>query len=131
MENKTFLLTVECEECHEKFSVTGTITHKREFRLNGQSIFLTYYDCPKCTKRHFVQIDDARSMELLEVNKGQFVRNAILKERGQKLKKKKVKQYKDTQRHLARYRRELMRKFDGKELYDEEKGSSFALRFSV
>lgn len=127
-------LLVECEECHEKFDVASesySMTHKREFKVDRRSIYLTYYDCPKCSRRHFVQIDDEKSLELLEVNKGQFVHNAVIKTRGQKLRKKKIDQYKDVKKHLANYRRELMKEFTGKELYDEEKGSSFELRFSV
>lgn len=134
MGKKDLSLIVECEECHEKFSITSEtsgVTYKREFRVDGQSIYLTYYDCPKCGKRHFVQIDDEKSLELLKINEGQFVHNAALKARGQKLRKKKIDRYKDTQKHLANYRRELMKKFTGKELYDEERNSSFELRFSI
>lgn len=134
MRNNPLSLMVECEECKEKFSVTSetsSVTHKREFRVDGRSIYLTYYDCPKCGRRHFVQIDDEKSLELLEANEKQFAHNAVIKTRGQKLRKKKVDQYKDTQKHLANYRRELMKEFTGKEVYDDERGSSFELRFSV
>lgn len=134
MRDNPLSLMVECEECHEKFGITAetsSVTHKREFRVDGQSIYLTYYDCLKCSRRHFVQIDDEKSLELLKVNEGQFVHNAALKTRGQKLRKKKIDQYKNAQKHLANYRRELMKEFTGKEIYDEEKGSSFELRFSV
>lgn len=134
MKDKFISFIVECEKCHEKFSITsGTsnVTYKREFRVDGRSIYLTYYDCPKCSRRHFVQIDDEKSLELLKTNEGQFVHNAVLKTRGQKLKKKKIDRYKDTQKYLANYRRGLMKEFTGKKLYDEETGSSFELRFSV
>lgn len=130
--SKTMSLLVECEECHEKFDITlSSVTHKREFVINGRSIYLTYYDCPKCGKRHFVQIDDDKSLEMLEVNKEQFAHNAVLKTRGQKLRKKKVDQYKNVQKHLANYRIELMKEFTGKEIYDNERDSCFELRFSV
>lgn len=134
MRDNPLSLIVECEECHEKFSITAemsSVTHKREFRVDGRSIYLTYYDCPKCSRRHFVQIDDEKSLELLKVNEGQFVHNAVLRTRGQKLRKKKIDQYKDAQKRLANYRRGLMKEFTGKEIYDEERGSSFELGFSV
>lgn len=134
MKNNPLSLMVECEECKEKFGVApeaSSVTYKREFRVVGRSIYLTYYDCPKCGRRHFVQIDDEKSLELLKVNEKQFVHNATIKTRGLKLRKKKVDQYKDTQKHLANYRRELMEEFTGKKIYDDEKGSSFELRFSV
>lgn len=134
MRNNPLSLMVECEECKEKFSIatdTSSVTYKREFRVEERSIYLTYYDCPKCGKRHFVQIDDEKSLELLKVNEGQFVHNAVLRTRGKKLRKKKIDQYKDVKRRLTNYRGELMKEFTGKELYDEERGSSFELRFSV
>ena len=52
IDRETMSLLVECEDCKEKFRITAgntanAVTHKKEFNVNGQSIFLTYYDCPK------------------------------------------------------------------------------------
>ena len=57
-------LMVECEDCKQKFEIASSeaahsVTHKKEFNVNGQSIFLTYYDCPKCGRRNYVKIDEA------------------------------------------------------------------------
>lgn len=136
MTNKMLSLMVECEGCGMKFRISsdetvGHLQYKKEYQVKGQSIFLTYYDCPSCGRRHFVQIDDERSLDLLDVNKKQFVHNASIRSKGQKLRRKKIDQYKDTRKHLADYRRTLMEQFAGTELYDEEKGSKFELRFSV
>ena len=62
-----FKLVFECEECKGKISVSraeapNSLTHKKEFNVNGKSIFLTYYDCPSCGRRHYVQIDDKTSL---------------------------------------------------------------------
>lgn len=127
-------LMVECEECHNKFGISdnsSNMTHKRKFIVTGRSIYLTYYDCPYCGNRHFVQIDDDKSLELLAINEKQFIHNAALKSGGLKLRKKKVDQYKDSQRHLANYRNKLMKEFTGTILYDIETESRFELRFSV
>lgn len=49
MENSKMMLMVECEDCHHKFGVgqeaaPNDIQHKRKYEVNGQSIYLTYYD---------------------------------------------------------------------------------------
>ena len=72
-------LMVECEDCKQKFEITSgeaaySITHKKEFNVNGQSIFLTYYDCPSCGRRHYVQIDDKTSLNKLREVSRQFVK---------------------------------------------------------
>lgn len=134
MKDEALSLMVECEECHKKFSIavnTSSVTHKREFRVDGRSIYLTYYDCPNCSRRHFVQIDDDKSLELLKVNKRQFTHNAALKSNRKKIRKKKVDQYKRVKRQLSNYRIELMKEFTGKVIYDDEKGLNFELRFSI
>lgn len=134
MSKNPLSLMIECEDCHEKFSITteqSSVTHKKEFKVKEQSIYLTYYDCPKCGRRHFVQIDDDESLSILRVNESQFVHNAVLRTQGKKLRKKKIDQYKSTQKHLANYRRELMKQFTGIVLHDDETDSDFELRFSV
>lgn len=131
-DKKEMALAVECEECKEKFSVTGNdITHKREYRVKEQSIYLTYYDCPNCGRRHFVQIDDDKSLDMLDVNSKQFAHNAVIRTTGRKLRKKKVDEYKKSKRHLANYRIELMKQFTGVVLHDDDTESDFELRFSV
>lgn len=127
-------LLAECESCHEKLSISsadGTLVSKKEYDVNGQSVYLTYYDCQKCGKRHFVQADDDKSLEMLEVNKKQFVHNAALRVTGKKLRKKKIDQYKDSKRHLCVYRKNLMEKLEGARVYDIETGQDFVVRFSV
>lgn len=131
MDNKPPQLLVECEGCREKFSVTGNDVIKREFEIEEQSIWLTYYDCPKCGKRHFVQIDDKRSNDILKTNLDQFTHNAALKTRGMKLRKKKVDQYKKTQLQLSRHRLGLMKTYQGKMILDPIDKTESELRFSV
>lgn len=130
MDIKNMSLLVVCEGCEEKFNLDpDTVVNKKEYTVKGRSIFLTYYDCPKCGRRHYSQIDDAKSLEMLAANEKQFVHNAVLRTRGKKVRKKKIDQYKDTMRHLANYRNELMKEFDGSTI--TENGEEVELRFSV
>ena len=129
-------LLVECEDCHEKFSVTSgeaiqSVTHKREFVVDGRSIFLTYYDCPKCGRRHYVQIDDATSLNKLKEVSRQFVKLAVLKKKDKEIPQKQLDKFKKNRKHLADYRMGLMKTFTGKSLHDDETDVDFILRFNV
>lgn len=130
-----FNLMFECEDCKKKFPITGeqapnSLTHKKEFKSNGQSIFLTYYDCPHCGKRHFVQIDDINSLqELVRVTK-EFKSLMIKRQKGKTVSKKQSDKFKKSRQHLSDYRMNLMKDFTGKLVIDET-GTEHVLRFSV
>ena len=131
-----FKLMFECEDCKQKFLVTqdqtpNSLTRKKEYKSNGQSIFLTYYDCPKCGRRHYVQIDDATSLNKLKEVSRQFVRLAVLKKKGKEIPQKQSAKFKKARQNLADYRMNLMKEYTGKLLHDNETDSDFVLRFSV
>lgn len=136
VDKEAMSLLVECEDCHEKFSVTSgeatqSVTHKREFVVDGQSIFLTYYDCPKCGRRHFVQVDDKRSLELLKDVSRQFVRLSVLRKKDKTIPQKQSAKFAKARQHLTDYRMDLMKQFTGTVITDHETGEDFELRFSV
>ena len=133
---ETMSLLVECEDCHEKFSVASgeaaqNVTRKREFVVDGQSIFLTYYDCPKCGRRHYVQIDDKRSLDMLKEVSRQFIRLSVKKKQGKDIPQKQLDKFKKNRKHIADYRMGLMKTFTGKLLHDDETDADFILRFSI
>lgn len=130
-----FNLMFECEDCKKKFPVTqgqgpNSLTHKREFKSNGQSIFLTYYDCPHCGKRHFVQIDDISSLQELVRVTGEFRSLMVKRQKGKTISKKQSEKFKKSRQHLSDYRMNLMKEFTGKIAVDET-GIEYVLRFSV
>lgn len=136
IDGEVMSLLVECEDCHEKFRVASgeavqAVTHKREFVVDGQSIFLTYYDCPKCGRRHYVQIDDATSLNKLKEVSRQFVKLAVSKKKGKEIPQKQSAKFKKARQNLSDYRMGLMKAFTGKLLHDNETDSDFELRFSV
>ena len=136
IDRETMSLLVECEDCKEKFRITAgnaanAVTHKKEFNVNGQSIFLTYYDCPKCGRRHYVQIDDKRSLDMLKDVSRQFVRLSVKRKQDKNIPQKQLDKFKKNRQHLADYRMGLMKAFTGKSLHDDETDADFILRFSV
>lgn len=130
-----FKLMFECENCKKRFPVgqdqaPNSLTHKKEFISNGQSIFLTYYDCPHCGKRHFVQIDDASSLQELVRVTNEFKSLMAKRQKGKNISQKQTDKFKKSRQHLSDYRMNLMKEFTGKLAVDAT-GVEYVLRFSV
>lgn len=126
MENKMSFM-VECEDCKHKFQISNNINHKKEFKVNGKSIFLTYYDCPSCGRRHCVQIDDATSIAKLKDVTNQFFKLSILKKRGEEIPKKQLAKFNKARQILSDYRMNLMKEYTGKLVHNDD--MAFVLRF--
>lgn len=138
---KQFLVTVECEDCKRKFQIyTGMTSNesdkakvcRKEFSVNnGKSIFLTYYDCPSCGRRHYVQIDDEVSTDKLKEVSMMFIKLSAKKRKGKEISKKQSDEFKKARQHLSDYRIKLMEEYTGKLIRNNETESNFVLRFSV
>lgn len=136
IDRETMSLLVECEDCKTKFRISAgeavnAVTHKKEFNVNGQSIFLTYYDCQSCGRRHYVQIDDKTSLNKLREVSQQFVKLSIAKKKGKDIPQKQSAKFKKARQNLSDYRMNLMKEYTGKLIHDNETDSDFELRFSV
>ncbi len=132
-ENKMSLL-VECEDCRNKFEVNvnnKTMTFKKKFDVNGQTIFLSYYICPECGRYHYVQIDNQSTLNELKDVERQFMKLAAAKSKGKTVPQKQSAKFKKSREHLARSRNELMKQYTGKLIHDSDTDSEFELRFSV
>ena len=132
MGRETMSLLVECEDCKEKFQITaGDAVNKKEFKVNGQSIYLTYYDCPKCGRRHYVQIDNAVSLSKLNEISRLFAKFAVAKKKDKQISKKQSDKFKKARQHLSDYRINLMKQYTGKLIHDNDTDLDFVLKFSV
>ena len=134
-ENKTMPVMINCTSCKKVFCITGNGTsgllkHKEEFTSNGQQVFLTYYDCPDCGVRQFVQIDDRSSLQELERNKSEFIKLAVAKTKGKEITKKQSEKFKKARQHLSEYRMNLIKQFTGKSAIDKT-GAVYVLRFNI
>lgn len=136
MENNKMQLMVECEVCNQKFAIgseqaPNSLTNKKEIKINRQSIFLTYYDCPFCSKRHFVQIDDANSLSILRDVTKQLAKLTNKRKKGEEIPEKQSIKFKKTRENLSNYRMKLMKKYTDESYIDQETGVKYILRFSV
>lgn len=133
---KDFGILFQCEECGKRFPVSqeeapNSLTHKKEFTILGESIFLTYYDCPSCGRRHYVQIDDVSSLQELTRIKNEFVKLSLRRRKGKAISKKQSENFKKARQHLAEYRNNLMKKYTGSHVINENIGCFEELRFSI
>ncbi len=120
-----------CQKCKSSFDISEeNLVYQKEYSYEGQSIFLTYFDCPKCNKRHFVQIDNQKSKELLERCKMDFTRLSIAKSKGQVIKNNRKKKFDAERKYLSKFRNELAKEYSGRQVVDLETGNIFVLLFS-
>ena len=139
LDNKSLFLPAVCEDCDYKFKVSScneaaeSKIVQREFynKSDDKSIFLTYYDCPKCNRRHYVQIDDFKSLNKLKDVKRQFIKLAVLKKKNKEIPKTQLLKFEKSRKDLSSYRRKLMCLYDGKKIYDNELDVEFVLKLSV
>ena len=73
----------KCKRCGESLELNSILQNKN-FLKDGKSILLTYFDCPKCGERCFVQIDDNNSLAMLDSVKKTFIQFAHRKRQGKK-----------------------------------------------
>ena len=120
-----------CQKCKSSFDISEeNLIYQKEYSYEGQSIFLTYFDCPKCNRRHFVQIDNQKSKELLERCKMDFNRLSIAKSKGQVIKNNRKKKFDAERKYLSKFRNELAKEYSGRQVMDLETGNIFVLLFS-
>lgn len=129
-------LMAECEGCGMKFRISsqeavGHVQHKKEYQAKGRSIFLTYYDCPSCGRRHFVQIDDKHTLDILKSNQRMFAKLAAKRTKDKSIPKSQSDKYKKQTKYLRSCRMNLMKEFTGVILHDDETDTNFELRFSI
>ena len=138
-DNKSLFLTAVCEDCDYKFKVSScneaaeSKIVQREFynKSDDKSIFLTYYDCPKCNRRHYVQIDDFKSLNKLKDVKRQFIKLAVLKKKNKEITNMQLLKFEKARKDLSSYRINLIRLNNNKKIYDNDTDTDFILRISV
>lgn len=117
MEETKTSIQFECKKCKKKFvvnAVNGTLCSKQQFRSEEKIIFLTYVVCPHCGERHYCQIDNARTIILLNDATRQFVKLSKLLRSGKSIPQKQKDKFKKVRRHLALIRKALMDECTGK-----------------
>lgn len=124
----------ECEDCGTKFYL-GTngveVKYGVPFRTrNGRSIFITYYDCPNCDRRHYVQIDDVRSNQIKKETSIMFKKLSKKRLNFKDIPKKQNEKFKKLNNALEDYRFELKKVFNGQVVIAAD-GTEVEVHFSM
>lgn len=124
----------ECEDCGAKFQVGADGAEMKygvPFKTKGgRSIFVTYYDCPKCDRRHYVQVDDAHSNQMKKEVSTLFVKLSKKRLDFREIPKKQNEKFKKLNKKLDNYRFRLKKELNGESLVAKD-GSSVEVHFSM
>ena len=125
-------IAAECKKCEAKFRVSSeNLVYQEKHEEKGQSIYITYYDCPECGARHYVQIDDDSTLELLNEANGLAFKLNAYKKNGKGTPRKQSARFKKIRKLLEKRRHELMAEYDGTILDDNAVDMRMHMRFSV
>lgn len=121
----------KCKYCSEEFVVNKDDVEymKRYATLDNKDIFLTYYNCPKCGRSLYVQIDNRKTYDLANWLKKEFAKLYLLKKKGQNLGKRSAK-FEEKNKYLNELRKELVFAYDQKQVVDIETGDLIRLEFT-
>lgn len=129
----TMTAKVECKKCKSVFTIgPGNITFdKMHEDENGRSIFLTYFDCPDCQERHYVQVDDTHSREIKKKVTKMFAKLSVLKNKNISIPRQQQNKFNRLRKDLNDRRFELMKQYDGSIVTDTETGDKIELNFTI
>lgn len=106
---------IKCKDCQSvvgitKQQITFNVSHKTK---DGQTIFLTYFDCPVCKVRHYVQVDNRQTSELRKSVSMLAARFIAVNRRGKKIPENQKSKFNKQTNKLKVLRCELMKKWEG------------------
>lgn len=129
----TMTAKVECKKCKSVFTIgPGNITFdKMHEDENGRSIFLTYFDCPDCQERHYVQVDNQQSREVKKKTQRMFAQLSVMRNKNKQIPKQQQNKFNKLRKDLNDRRFELMKQYDGSIVTDTETGDKIKLNFTI
>lgn len=129
MTDSSLAFMAECIDCKEKIAVTPSNLKKEEYRFKGkQSMWITHYDCPKCGRIHYCQIDNVSTNALLIETSKILAKAAKYKSKGQTIPKKLQSKYSKNSKDLASTRRQLMTQYNN-QWFEDADGHSIKVEF--
>lgn len=129
----TLTAQVECKKCKTVFTICpGNITFDKYHKdKDGRSIFLTYFDCPSCNERHYVQVDNQKSREVKKDTQRLFAKLSVMKSKNQQIPKQQQDKFNKLRKNLNNRRLELMKQYEGSTVTDTETGETIELNFTI
>ena len=129
----TMTANVECKKCKSIFTIgPDNITFDKMCEdENGRSIFLTYFDCPDCQERHYVQVDNQQSREVKKKTQRMFAQLSVMRNKNKPIPRQQQNKFNKLRKTLNDRRFELMKQYDGSTVTDTETGDKIKLNFTI
>ena len=124
-------VSFKCIECEESFKANANNVKVMEAEYDDSKLQIVYVDCPKCNKRHFVQIDDDRTSKLKARNFIMFKRLAKKKLSGKKIGKQENLAFKNLADTLLELRADLMKEYEGRTVTNTLTGEPELIHFTI
>lgn len=126
-------VNIECKNCKKVLEVSSVNTafEKKFIDKDGRSIFLTYFDCPSCKERHYVQIDNLKTIEMKKKTMRMFAKLSVMRNKNQQIPKQQQDKFNKLRKNLNNRRLELMKQYVNTIVTDTETGEEIKLHFTI
>lgn len=123
---------MKCSSCEKEVTV-GSHNIKKHIMITSdhEHVWMTYFDCPHCSVRNFVQVDNDETNEMVEEESRLMVKALKQKKFGKTLTKKQSEKRKQIERDLAESRKKLMESVKDKVVIDCDTNESYTVSFNV
>lgn len=124
---------VICKECKETFDINrDNVNFEKPFiDENGQSIFITYFDCPSCKERHYVQVDNIHTLGTKKKVQMMFGKMCVMRNKNKVISKQQQDKFKNLREKLNNCRFELMKQYEDLLVTNTETGEEVKLNFTT
>ena len=124
---------VTCKSCGKNFMISNdNVTHEKKFNdKDGQTIYITYFDCPHCQDRHYVQVDNDITLRLKKNCLDMFASLAKIKMSKKSVPIQQRNKFKSSRKKLSDKRFELMKQYEDSMVTDTETGAEIHINFTV
>lgn len=130
---KSMTQAVQCKSCGSKFMISeNNVTHEKTFKdKDGQTIYITYFDCPNCQDRHYVQVDNNKTLKIKKKCLDMFASLAKIKIAKKSVPSQQRNKFDNSRKKLSEERFELMKQYQDSMVTDTETGAEIHLEFTV
>lgn len=124
---------VQCKSCGKSFIISNdNVTHEKEFKdKDGQTIYITYFDCPHCQDRHYVQVDNNITLKIKKQCLDMFASLAKIKLAKKRVPIQQRNKFNSGRKKLSDKRFELMKQYEDSIVTDTETGAEIHINFTV
>lgn len=124
-------ITIDCQDCNHRFVITKTDLKSFKTNMSGQSIKITYCDCPLCLDLNVLQFDNDTTMRMVDGLGKRSMRLGALRSVNEGLYVKELEGAKKLSDDLTVIRKSLMLEVSGKDVYKDGKLVKLRLNLST